>query len=78
MYLLLNVVPIQCKSEVSWYLPICVNLVVMLEYLNEVLRMLLAHVFDSKIVNYQCEADWSPCVFPETWCYLALCVSCLV
>jgi hypothetical protein len=37
--------------------------------------MLLAYVFDAKVVHDECELDGASCVFPQSWCVPALVVS---
>ncbi len=38
--------------------------------------MLFSNVLDTKVLNYQCEADGPPLVFPISWRDFALGVSC--
>ncbi len=74
MDLALDVVPVKGKSDVSCSFPIYVNFVFFLQDANEVVRILITHVFYSEVVDNECEADGSPFVLPETWRCLALIV----
>ena len=70
----LVVVPVEGESDVSCSFPIYVNFLVALQDADEVVRILLTHVFNSEVVDNECEADGSPFVLPETGRCLALMV----
>ena len=58
--------------------PIGCDFVVLFWYFFEVLCMFNSYVFYSKIAKDQCELDWSPIVFPQTWDKFALPVATFV
>ena len=60
------IIPVEVNAEVAISLPIMGDGVMLLEDGHEVLRMLFADVFYSKVVNSNCEADWASGVCPET------------
>jgi hypothetical protein len=78
MDLVCGVVPIKREAKVSRAFPIDVDLVVLLEYADEMFNLDLVGVLHSKVVNNKGEADWAPIVTPVSWCDLALPVPCLV
>jgi hypothetical protein len=78
MDLVCGVVPIKREAKVSRAFPINVNLVVLLEYADEMFDVVLVGVLYSKVVNNKGEADWVPIVMPVSWCDLALPVPCIV
>ena len=71
------VVPIKCDSQVASSFPVLVNFVVLLNCLDKMVDIGFVDVFDSEVIDNQCEADGLPVVFPISWCDLALAVSCL-
>ncbi len=74
MDLALVLIPVEGESNVSRSFPIYVNFVVALQDADEVVRFFLTHVFNSEVVDDECEADGSPFVFLETGRCLALMV----
>ncbi len=74
MDLALDVVPVKGESDVSRSFPIYVDFLVFLQDADEVVRIFLTHLFYSKVVNNECEADGLPFVLPETGRCLALIV----
>ncbi len=74
MDLALVVIPVEGESNVSCSFPIYVDFVVALQDADEVVCIFLTHVFNSEVVDDECEADGSPFVFPETRRCLALMV----
>ncbi len=78
MDLVCSVVPIKCEVKVLRAFPINVDLVVLLEYIDEMFNVVLVGVLYSKVVDNKGEADWAPIVTPVSWCDLALLVPCLV
>ncbi len=78
MDLVCGVVPIKREAKVSRAFPINVDLVVLLEYADEMFDIILVGVLYSKVINNEGEADWASLVMPVSWCDPALPVSCLV
>ena len=48
------------------------------EYTNQMLRMLLSDVFDTKVVDHECEGYWAIDMLPQAWDKFGLEVSVLV
>ena len=48
----LVIIPVECEAKVSFAVPLSFALVVLLDCVKEVLCVLLANIFYSKIVNY--------------------------
>ena len=60
------IIPVEVNAKVAISFPIMVDGVMLLEDSHEVLRMLFANIFYSKVVNAKSEADWASGVCPET------------
>ena len=60
------IIPVKVNAEVALSFPIMGNGVMLLEDGHEVLHMLFAKIFYSKVVNAKREADWESGVCPET------------
>ena len=73
-----NVVPIKVNAQVFGARPIMRDGVVCGEDTHEVFGMLLADIFDAKIVNAKGERDRPPLVHPKSWSEFGLCVSFVV
>ncbi len=78
VYLPQFVIPIQCESKISCSVPIQVDFIILVEHAGEVFYVGFVDVFYSKIIDDQCETDWTPFVAPVSQCYFTLAVSCLV
>ena len=74
MYLSVLVVPVESESDVFTTTPIFRDLVVLLECVCEVEGVGFCTVFDSKIIDNECEDNVSRIVSPQAWIYLALLV----
>ena len=61
----LVIVPIECDSDVSFAHPVFRDVVVESEDFHQVSGVLVAFVFDAKIVNDKSELDWSCLMYPE-------------
>jgi hypothetical protein len=70
------VIPVECDAKVSISGPIFFNVVVLFQRVDQVLNVFFANVFNAKIINNKCEADWSLLMSPVPWCEFALFVSC--
>ena len=70
------IVPLESNPNVFCTFPVHCNVVVSLQRLFEVVGVFIANEFDSKVVDYQSESDWSPHVFPQSWRELARVVPC--
>jgi hypothetical protein len=70
-----HVVPFDGKSAISFAVPIVRTLIVLSNCVQEVLRVLLADVFYSKIVDDKGELDWARFVRPQSGRCLTLCVA---
>ncbi len=73
----LVVVPIQGYPDVSFACPIACKFVVFFECILELLCMFFADVFDTKIIDNQCELYGSCVVLPKSRYQFALLVSML-
>ena len=73
-----DVVPIQFNADVFLALPVCFEIIVRPDSVEEMLRVLLPDVLYTEIVNYKRELNWTPLVFPQPWYQLALIVALLV
>ena len=62
-------------AQCIFFLPVFRYLIVFFEYTYEVFGMLFALVFYSKVVNYQCEIDLPPFLFPLSWSELTVYIS---
>ena len=71
------VVPVKCNAKIPSSFPVFFDFLVLLKCLDEVVDVSFVNVFNTEIVNGQCEADGLPVVFPVSWCDLALAVPCL-
>ena len=60
------IIPVEVNADVALYFPIMGDGVMLLEDGHEVLRMIFADIFYSKVVNAKREADWVSGVCPET------------
>ena len=60
------VIPVEVNTEVALSCPIMGDVVMLLKDVHEVLRMLFAYIFDSKVVNAEREVDWVSGVCTET------------
>ena len=60
------ITPVEVNAEVVISFPIMGDGVMLLEDGYEVLRMIFADIFYSKVVNAKREADWVSGVCPET------------
>ncbi len=74
----LVVVPIQCYPNVLLACPITCKFVVFFECFLEMLCMFFADLFDTKIINNQCELYGSCVVLPKSRYQFALPVSMFV
>jgi hypothetical protein len=78
MDLALVVVPIQCYPHVTFSCPIAHKFVVFFECILEMLCMFFANVFDTEVINNQCELYRSCVMLPKARYQFALSVSVLV
>ena len=74
----LGVVPVKGDASVMRAGPVCGDLVVFSEDLEEMLRVFFSAVFDTKIVRHKGELDGMPFVGPESRDELTLAVAMLV
>ena len=76
----MDVVPIKIHPQIPFFLPIVVDFVVFSENLHEVLRMVFADIFHTKIINSEGGAYCASFVFPKSRNNLTLVnsLSCLV
>ena len=65
MHLAADVVPGQLDADVLFSLPVGLDVVVGADGVDKMLGMLPPDILDSKVIDYQCELDWSPFVEPE-------------
>ena len=72
------VIPIESDSNVAISCPVGCHAVMLFECLFEMDRVLLAFVFDTKIVHNQGELDGSSVMLPQSQHQLALVVAVLV
>ena len=72
------VVPIQCDVTVLFCFPIFCYCVVFLQDLYQVFGMLVAHIFDSKVICNERETHGAPFMLPKPRCFIALEVTCFV
>jgi hypothetical protein len=78
MDLTLGIIPFEVDSDVSTSRPVCGDFVVFFEHLFEMLGVFATDVFDSEVVDDQCELNGSGHVFPEAWDQFALIIAVLV
>ena len=78
MDLLLLVVPVERDSDVPRARPVFRDVVMLFEDVHEMSGVLAAFVFDSKVIDHECELDWSRVVAPEPGHQFALAVPVLV
>ncbi len=67
-----GVVPVKREAKVSSAFPINVNLVILLEYADEMFDVVLIGVLYSEVIDNKGEADWAPVMTPVSWGDLAL------
>ena len=72
------VVSIERDADVFFSHPIVRNVVVFLQSVHEMMDVLPAGIFYAKVVNYQCERDWSRFVRSQPRYHLALKIPLLV
>ena len=60
------IIPVKVNAKVALSFPIMGDGAILLEDGQEVLRMIFANIFYSKVVNAKIEADWASGVCPET------------
>ena len=69
---MLCVVPIQSEAEIACSLPVCVDLLVLFEYTDEVLDVFLVDVLHAEVIDNKAKTDGAPAVSPVTRSYPAL------
>ena len=62
------IISVNFNAEVALSFPIMGDSLMFLKDFHEVLCMIFANIFYSKVVNAKCEADWVSGMFPETGC----------
>ncbi len=76
MHFAFLVIPVKCDAEVSISITIFFNVIVLFQCIDQVLNISFANVFNAKVFNDKCEADWLPLMSPVPQCEFALFVSC--
>ena len=73
-----DVVPVQFDADVFLALPVCFEIVVRPDGVDEMLRVFLPDILYPEVVNYESELDWAPFMFPQSRYQLALIVVLIV
>ena len=69
-----DVVPVNCDAYVAGAGPMGCDFVVLLYRCKEMLWVLFAEIYDTKVINHKGELNGSPFVGPQSWDQLALTV----
>ena len=72
---MLDVIPFQFNAAVQIARPVHCDAIVFFDAIDEVSGMFFSNIFHPKIINYQCEGDWSRHVLPQARCVRAFVVS---
>ncbi len=75
MHLAPGIVPIKCESKVLRSFPVSANCVVLFQYANKMLDVVLVDVLHAKVFDDKCETDGGLVVSPVPWHDLALSIS---
>ena len=78
VYLVVAVVPIEIHLQVPFALPIMGNFLVLSENWHQVLRVVFANVFQTKIINAEWEVHQAPFVCPKYRSNITLVIAFLV
>ena len=73
-----GIVPVEVYACKIFAFPVHGDGIVSLQKLLEILGMLLADIFNPKVVNYQDELDMLPCVSPQPGISSGFIVACLL
>ena len=71
------IVPIQVNACKFLTLPILVYVMMLLKNTCQVISVLLSHILNSKIINYEQKWYGIPFVTPQAWgcgCFIVLCI----
>ena len=63
---MIGIVPFEVDAAEAFAFPVNVNFLIMVaEALDQMVVMLFADVFDTKVIHDKAEADWAPLVMPN-------------
>ena len=63
---MIGIVPFEVDAAEAFAFPVNVNFLIMVaEALDQMVVMLFADVFDTKVIHDKAEADWAPLVMPK-------------